>query len=290
MAYPSIISVISNPQATDRLNNPSHSTIHQNENTAITEIETFVGTLSSTVGTLVYDIRAAASNGGGHVQTANKGGTGQITYNKGDLLIASSSSVLSRLAIGADNQVLQADSSQALGVKWSAVIANKIAVQSSTVGFTITGSVFTLFNASVIGSTLGTNNAIRFTAGFSNLTLSGSKIVQFSVNYGGGQILSLNGTAAAAGTSALQGIISGTIVANGSQSLQKSVGEIVFASAGGENAGDANVGVTKFMVTNYGTSSVESSANQNLSITAILTGANSTNTIVGEFIVVEKVI
>lgn len=124
MPYPSIISTISNPQASDRLNNPSHSSIHQAENTAITEIETFVGTLSSTVGTLVYDIRAAASNGGGHVQTANKGGTGQISFNKGDILVAQSSSVLTKLAISTDNLVLTADSSQAVGIKWANASSN----------------------------------------------------------------------------------------------------------------------------------------------------------------------
>lgn len=126
MAYPSIISVISNPQATDRLNNPSHSTIHQNENTAITEIETFVGTLSSAVGTLVYDIRSANSGGGGHVQAAALGGTGQTTFNKGDLLVASSSSVVTKLAVGADAQALVADAASPTGVKWSNALGSNI--------------------------------------------------------------------------------------------------------------------------------------------------------------------
>lgn len=118
MAYPSILSVLSNPQATDRLNSPSHSTLHQNENTAITEIETFVGTLSSAVGTLVYDIRSTNSGGGGHVQTANAGGTGQTSFNKGDVLVAQSSSVLTKLAVGTDGFGLVADSTAQVGVAW----------------------------------------------------------------------------------------------------------------------------------------------------------------------------
>lgn len=118
MAYPSVISTLSTPQATDRLNSPSHSTLHQNENTGITETQTFVGTLSSAVGTLVYDIRSTTSNGGGHVQTANKGGTGQTSFNKGDLLIGQSSSVLTRLAVGSDGLGLLADSTAATGVRW----------------------------------------------------------------------------------------------------------------------------------------------------------------------------
>lgn len=123
MAYPSVLSAISNPQATDRLNSPSHSSIHQAVNTAITEIETFVGTQSSTVGTLYYDIRSANSNGGGHVQSADKGGTGQTAYTKGDILVAQSASVLTKLAIGATNQVLTADATQAVGVKWGSPAA-----------------------------------------------------------------------------------------------------------------------------------------------------------------------
>ncbi len=118
MAYPSTLSTLSNPQPTDRLNSPSHSSLHQAENTAITEIETFVGTLASTAGSLVYDVRSPLSNGGGHVQTANKGGTGYTSYTKGDLLVAQSASVLAKLAVGADNTVLVADSAQATGVKW----------------------------------------------------------------------------------------------------------------------------------------------------------------------------
>jgi len=120
MSYPSTVATLTNPNATDKLNSPAHHTVETNQNTEVTAIETFVGTLSSTAGTLIYDIRAAASNGGGHVQTANKGGTGQTSYSKGDLLVASSSSVLSKLTVGTDAYVLTADSSQNTGVKWVA--------------------------------------------------------------------------------------------------------------------------------------------------------------------------
>lgn len=119
--YPSTLAALTDPQAADRLNSPSHSDLHQSENENIEAIQAFVGTIASTAGTLIYDIRATASDGGGHVQTANKGGTGQTTYTKGDLLVASSASVLSKLAApSTDNLVLTADSSQATGVKWGA--------------------------------------------------------------------------------------------------------------------------------------------------------------------------
>lgn len=121
MAYPSTLSAFTDPQATDRLNSPSHSAIEQAQNAGIEAVEAFVGTLSSTAGTLIYDIRSPSSNGGGHVQTASKGGTGQITFTKGDVLIAQSSSVLTKLAVGNDGAVLTANSSVATGIQWGAV-------------------------------------------------------------------------------------------------------------------------------------------------------------------------
>jgi hypothetical protein len=119
MTYPSTVTAFTNPTATNRLNAPSHSSIEVAQNTGLTEIQTFVGTLSSTQGTLMYDIRSSGSNGGGHVQTANVGGTGQTSFNKGDVLVASSSSVLTKLAVTTtDGFALVADSAAATGVKW----------------------------------------------------------------------------------------------------------------------------------------------------------------------------
>lgn len=124
MAWPSTVGSFSNPSPTDRLNSPSHSSVETAQNTAISEIETFVGTLSSVQGTLIYDVRATASDGGGHVQGVNKGGTGLTSYAKGDLLVASSSSVLSKLTVGTDGFALVADSSQSAGVKWGTASGN----------------------------------------------------------------------------------------------------------------------------------------------------------------------
>lgn len=122
MAYPSTVTILTDPQPTDKLNSPSHSSLHQSENTEIEAIQTFVGTTNtSVIGTLIYDIRSPNSNGGGHVQTATKGGTGQSAFTKGDILVAQSSSTISKLAVGSDNTVLISDSSQDAGVKWGAV-------------------------------------------------------------------------------------------------------------------------------------------------------------------------
>lgn len=125
MPFPSVYSSFNRPLATDRLNSPSHSSLHNTQSSAIGQLEAVVGLAdsSSVLGTLIGDLRSPGSSGGGHIQAANTGGTGQTSYTKGDMLVAQSSSVISKLAIGSDALVLTADSSQATGVKWSSPAA-----------------------------------------------------------------------------------------------------------------------------------------------------------------------
>ena len=82
--FPSILDTFSRPTPTDRLNNPSHSALHNTVSSALGQIQAVIGLNTgpnaSAVGTLMNDIHSPDSNGGGHVQTANKGGTGQTQY------------------------------------------------------------------------------------------------------------------------------------------------------------------------------------------------------------------
>lgn len=48
------------------------------------------------------------------------GGTGQTSYTKGDITIATGSTALAKLGVGSNGQVLTADSSQTTGIKWAA--------------------------------------------------------------------------------------------------------------------------------------------------------------------------
>ena len=57
--------------------------------------------------------------------TPAKGGTGQTTFTKGDLLAASAAATLARLAVGSNGQVLTADSAQTTGLKWAAAVGYK---------------------------------------------------------------------------------------------------------------------------------------------------------------------
>jgi hypothetical protein len=119
--FPSTLSTFSRPTTTSKLNNPSHSALHNTVSSALGQVEAVIGLADSgsVLGTIIGDLRSPGSAGGGHVQTAVKGGTGQTTFTKGDILVAQSSSVLTKLAVGADGLALVANSSVAAGVNWA---------------------------------------------------------------------------------------------------------------------------------------------------------------------------
>ncbi len=150
MAFPSVLSSFPRPSATDRLNSPSHSNLHNTVSSAVGQLEAVIGVEgdSSVVGTLEYLIKSPASDGGGHVQVANKGGTGQTNYNKGDVLVAQSSSVLTKLSVGTDGFALTSDSTQITGVTWSGVA--KLDYQAFSVTGTWTKPVGISPNALVV--------------------------------------------------------------------------------------------------------------------------------------------
>ncbi len=292
MAYPSILSTLSNPQPTDRLNSPSHSSLHQAENAAITEIEIFVGTISSVPGTLIYDIRSSSSNGGGHVQTANKGGTGQTSFTKGDLLVATSSSVLTKFsASSVAGQVLTSDPSQAAGFYWAQGAAStKINAQMTNVSRAAgASSVFTTFYAcSVLGSTLGTNNAIRYSLNFPtfNIAATSSSVIG-RVLYGGNSVLTFNlnpNNTSVAGVMNLEGYIIGASSVNAQFAYVK--GRLAKSNIFGVNAGFITQQVDIY---GMGQSSVESSADQPLLVQIQVSGADNFTSILSGIGVTEKI-
>jgi len=67
------------------------------------------------------------------VATADAAVPESIVTAKADLLVASASGVVDNLAVGTNNQVLTADSTQTLGMKWAAV-TNEIPSQTGNAG------------------------------------------------------------------------------------------------------------------------------------------------------------
>lgn len=133
-------------------------TIADGKTATVSNTLTFTGTDSSSVafgtgGTVVYStvttLSALVSIGTittgvwqGTAVGAGFGGTGNVTYTKGDILIASAATTLTKLAVGTDAFALVADSTQATGVKWSAV----------GTGDTILASVQTFTGAKTFGT------------------------------------------------------------------------------------------------------------------------------------------
>lgn len=261
--FPSTISTFPIVSPTNRLNSPSHSALHNSVSSVLTQVQTIIGVegANSVVGSLEYLIKSPASDGGGHVQTAIKGGTGQTTYTKGDLLVATGPSVLSKLAAGLDGQALVYNSSLVTGIGPGTPGGTKIYASASIIS--VPGTLETsIFSTSVPGSTLGTNNAIRATAFFNRQMYVTS--VLFRATYGGGVIASIM-VGATSGFTSITGSLSYTLLANNNVSLQRG---ILQANLGFNKI---NPGATASIVSlyNMNTASINSSANQTMGLTMV---------------------
>ncbi len=289
MAYPSTISNFTYPNHTQRLNNPSQSSIIGNLNDAILEIQRVVGTDASTLGTIIGDLRNTDSNGGGHIQAANKGGTGQTAFIKGDILIASSSSVLAKLAVSSTTgEVLTARPTAAVGLEWAAASSGtKVAIIASTISVArgATSIFQTVFAASIAGSLLGTNNGIKYTGQILRMDGGAGPSVLFAVNYGNNIVSSFVVGIPNTQFSSVVGKIEGIIVANNS-----SVAQVGYANAlVGRNIPTTNVPSIIYAFGN-GNSSVDSSAPQNLIIQAQYSAVDTLNSILTGIFIVEKIV
>ena len=266
MPYPSTISTFTNPLASERLSSPSHSSIESAQNTGLSEIQTFVGTLSSAVGTIMYDVRAVGSDGGGHVQGVNKGGTNQTAYTRGDWLVATSSSVLARLGVGANNLTPIADTAESSGIRWGSPL--RIGTVASVVTVIGNTTETSILSVTIPASILSTNNAVRSTAYISAYTVGGvSDTLLIRANYGNNSIGSVLLAPTGISTASVAGKIELTLLANASASVQRS--ELLIDLQRDTLAITATstsvLGVNAFRST---TASVNSMANQTLGLTA----------------------
>lgn len=237
MAYPSVVTTYTNPLPTDRLNSPSHSSIETAQNTGLTELMTFVGTLASTAGTIIYDVRAAASGGGGHVQAANKGGTGQTSFNKGDTLVATSSSVIAKLAVGNNDDVLTADSTQNGGIKWAPIspLIGLVTTQSSLIG---SATEVAVYSSTLATGFFGPNTGLKVRGNFQlKQTVLNGNAATANVKYNGSIVAQVNlGHDETPGGSSVvntfKGFWTSVIVNNNNIAAQRSLSDTTAALAG----------------------------------------------------------
>jgi hypothetical protein len=138
---------------------------------------TYTGSTSiTTVGTLTSGTWSATEI------AANKGGTGQTSYATGDILYATSSTVLGKLAVGSANTVLTSSGSIP---QWSSslTLAGDIAVNGGDITTTVT--TFNLLNTTAttlnIGGGATTSVNIGNTSGIVNINAS-----KLSINYSSG--------------------------------------------------------------------------------------------------------
>ena len=109
--------------------NPAASIAATNVQTALEEVST--------------ECRNATNITSGTLAVA-RGGTGLVSYAKGDLLGASAATTLTKLGVGTDGFVLRANSATATGLEWSADFVGTVTdVTSSTGALTIATSTTT---------------------------------------------------------------------------------------------------------------------------------------------------
>lgn len=271
MAFPSTISSFTNPLPTDKLNSPSHSSIETAQNNELVQIENVLGTDAAVLGTILGDLRSSSSGGGGHIQSANKGGTGQTNYVKGDMLVATSSSVIAKQAVtSVTGYVLLADPTTSTGITWG---VGSSRIFTGTTSITTASTTRTsLFTATIPGGLLGTANAfqgraylgvVNGTAGVSNMTLE--------MEYGGNNITIQPQAINNNDTNVKEGYMNFLVVANGAVNSQK-----MSLDYSAYNITSYNL-TTGVYTAQRGISSVASGSDANLIIFATMSNGDGAN-------------
>ena len=287
MAFPSTLSTFNRPTTSDKLNSPSHSALHNTVSSALGQVEAVIGVdgISSVVGTMMYDLRSPASNGGGHVQTANKGGTGQTSFTKGDLLIASGNSVLTKLAVGTDGYLLSANSSVATGISWIENNKPKVNISGSIITINTTGET-SIMSATIPGSTLGTNNAILATVQIGHMDI-GSVPATVRVSYGTSSLVTISIPSPGAAAYSVHGRIECTLIGANSRSSQLGTVRLDLARDQLGLLSTSVLGTVFFQKTV--SLNINSDANQTLGATFSYDGGSGTNYLTTGGHVIEKI-
>jgi len=190
--------------------------------------------------------------GPGHYGAAVRvadGGTGQASYSKGDVLTTPGGSNLSRLAVGADGQVLTADGAATVGVKWAGsnrrvcVIDNDTQSSTPLTAAQITGRCEIPFAAHIVevGVWGGTGTGTQTYGGASSIQLTrlrpngGSTAPVLSgamATPGGSSNANKACAAATAGSVCFNGLASSsTVTLAAGAAVPLSAGDLVFVSS-----------------------------------------------------------
>lgn len=259
--------------------------------TGTTRTKTFQdvsGTIYESGGT---DVAVADGGTGGSTATVGFNNLSPLT-TKGDLIVHDGTNNV-RKAVGANNEILIADSAQSTGVKWGTVgsiASGKLYISTTPVTVTNTTTLTTLFTTSIAGGVLGTNGAIKIFISVSDLDMPNSGNLTLRLKYGGTTICSFAINNASATITDTVGSIEGYIVADGATGAQKGFMQLVASGAQQETSADAAVGITKVMGADTGTAAVDSTASQTLIIDAQWGSATTTRSITADLCVISSII
>jgi hypothetical protein len=128
----------------------------------------------------------------------DQGGTGQTTYATGDIVYASASNTLAKLAIGTSAQVLTVTAGVPVWAAASTGSVSSVAVSGGTTGLTTSGGPITTSGTITLGGTLAPANGGTGVANnaASTLTISGAFATTLTVSGATGVTLPTTGTLA----------------------------------------------------------------------------------------------
>ena len=103
------------------------------------------------------------------VTTANNAIPKSTVTTKGDLVVGTAGSTVSRLGVGSNGQILTADSTQSTGVKWATVGTSSTTYTPKTASYTFVsgdeGDIFSMNNAATQAFTVPTDATYNFAVG-----------------------------------------------------------------------------------------------------------------------------
>ncbi len=205
--------------ANDSLSSPSHVTHHTNEDDTIEALQAKVGVDNSAVTTsLDYLVKSTSSSNPGHKHTLANGATDvtatatELNYvdgvtsaiqtqldakipkstvtTKGDIIVATASDTVTRLAVGSNGQALTADSAESTGVRWKTI----------AVKFGGTGADGALSISSGT-TTIDLGNAALVTKNYTSISITGTGVLAFSNPNSAGTVIVLRSQGAVTLTS-----------------------------------------------------------------------------------------
>jgi hypothetical protein len=172
------------------------------------------------------------------------------------------------------------------------VYKKKIEVDATEVTHSNSTTETTLFDVSIPGGTLGTNNAIKFKIYISDFDIIGTNEANFLLKYGATTIATLNiANSSGNDVTNAKGTIEGYLVADGATNAQKGYIQLIASptSATVETATNLTVLITKLMGTVNGTATEDSTADKTLAVSLDWNNASSSNSLTAEFWVVELI-